>query len=260
MELGLRGKTVAVTGASQGIGKAIAQYFAAEGCDLFITARQGDLLTKLADELRTKHKVKVTAMPLDLSKSAEQTKFAQAASDADILVNNAGAIPGGRIDEVDETRWRAAWDLKVFGYINMTRHFYAKMKARRAGVIVNIVGTGGEAPKSNYICGAAGNAALIAFTRAMGGDSSLDGIRVVGINPGPIETERLTMLMKKSAHEKFGDENRWRDMVKPLPFGRAGTVDEIAAMAVFLASDKSSYTSGTVVTIDGGHVNRGGLM
>ncbi|MGE0733702.1 MAG: short-chain dehydrogenase/reductase [Alphaproteobacteria bacterium] len=260
MDLGLRGKCVAVTGASQGIGRAIARHFAAEGCDLFLAARSAELLATLADELRAKHHIKVHAMALDLSNSAAQTEFAQAAGDADILVNNAGAIPGGRIDEIDEARWRAAWDLKVFGYINMTRHFYARMKARRRGVIVNIVGTGGEAPKANYICGAAGNAALMAFTRALGGDSPVDGIRVVGINPGPIETERLVTLMKKSAQEKFGDAGRWRDMVKPLPFGRAGTVDEIAAMATFLASDKSGYTSGTIVTIDGGHVNRGGLM
>ena len=110
--------------------------------------------------------------------------WSRTAADIDILVNNAGDIPGGSIDKIDEATWRHAWELKVFGYINLTRAIYAQMKARGHGVIVNDIGAAGEKFDANYICGSAGNAALMAFTRALGGKSLADNIRVVGINPG----------------------------------------------------------------------------
>src|SRR5205823_12325024 len=125
---------------------------------------------------------------LDLSDSRNVDKLAAECADTDILVNNAGAIPGGTIAQIDEVRWRAAWALKVFGYINMTRRFYALMAARKSGVIINIIGAAGESVQSDYIAGSSGNASLMAFTRAMGGTAPRDGLRVVGINPGPVET------------------------------------------------------------------------
>jgi NAD(P)-dependent dehydrogenase (short-subunit alcohol dehydrogenase family) len=100
----------------------------------------------------------------------------------------------------------------------------------------------------------------MAFTRAMGGASPKDSIRVVGINPGPTATERLVGLMQKEARDRFGTPDRWKELMKPFPFGRAGTPEEIAAMTVLLASDLSAYTTGTVVTIDGGMANAGSLI
>ena len=87
---------------------------------------------------------------------------------------------------MDEARWREAWDLKVFGYINMTRRFYALMAERKRGVIINILGAAGENPDFDYVAGSSGNASLMAFTRAMGGTAPRDGLRVIGINPGPV--------------------------------------------------------------------------
>jgi 3-oxoacyl-[acyl-carrier protein] reductase len=147
MDFNLEGKTVAITGSSEGIGKAIALQLAALGCNLRLAARTAANLDKVKEEVRGSANVAVETYPLDLSKSENQQAFAKACvDDCDILVNNAGAIPGGRIDEIDEATWRAAWDLKVFGYINITREFYAAMKKRGAGVILNIIGTGGEKP------------------------------------------------------------------------------------------------------------------
>ena len=118
---------------------------------------------------------------------------------------------------------------------------------------------GGERLDAGYIAGAAGNASLIAFTKALGSTSLDAGVRVLGVNPGPVETERLEFLARKRAADKFGDANRWREFQKNMPLGRAATVDEVAPTVVFLASDLCSYTSGTMVNIDGGITNRGAL-
>jgi NAD(P)-dependent dehydrogenase (short-subunit alcohol dehydrogenase family) len=260
MELGLKGRSALVTGASKGIGRSIALQLADEGVNVAITARSAPELDRVRGEILARAKVNVQVFPLDLSDSRSVTRLAAECGNVDILVNNAGAIPRGRIDEVDEPRWRAAWDLKVFGYINMTRAFYALMKQRRSGVIINILGNGGERVDAGYVCGSAGNAALMAFTRAIGGASHKDGVRVVGINPGPVATERLVGLMQKEATDRFGSPDRWEELTKPFPFERAGTSEEIAAMTALLASDLSAYTTGTIVTIDGGMANGGSLI
>ena len=138
----------------------------------------------------------------------------------------------------------------------MTRRFYALMAARKAGVIINVIGTGGENVQSNYIAGSSGNASLMAFTRAMGGTAPRDGLRVVGINPGPVMTERLVTLMRTRAQTRFGDAERWPELMTGYAFARAAKPEEIAWMAAFLASDKSGYTTGSIITIDGGGGSR----
>jgi len=140
MDLHLRGKRVLITGASKGIGAAAAEAFAEEGCDLRLAARSGDQLKSLAERLRFTHQIDATVHVVDLRKPEDIAKLVKDASDIDILVNNAGDIPGGSIDKIDEPTWRHAWELKVFGYINLTRAIYAQMKARGHGVIVNDIG------------------------------------------------------------------------------------------------------------------------
>ena len=252
MDLNLRGKTAIVTGASKGIGAAIARELAGEGCNLHLAARSEADLGTLRDELRSRHNVSVEIHPLDLSKSEAVKALAAAGAEADILVNNAGAIPAGGIDKVDEETWRSAWDLKVFGYVNLTREMYANMKARGRGVIVNVIGVGGERPDFKYVAGSAGNAGLMAFTKALGSESANDGIRVVAVNPGYIVTERMVTILKKRAVDAGEDPERWPEKMKGFAFGRGGRPDEISGMVAFLASDRASYISGTVVTIDGG--------
>lgn len=255
MQLNLRDKTAIITGASKGIGRAIANTLAEEGCHLHLAARTEADLAAVRDAIRAKHQVSVTIHPMDLRDGENVKRLIAACPDADILVNNAGAIPGGAIDAVDEARWRAAWDLKVFGYINMCREMYAQMKARKRGVIVNVIGVGGERPTATYIAGGAGNAALMAFSRAMGAVSANDGIRVVAVNPGMIETERLRSLAQGMAG---GVESpAWQKMMAALPFGRAGKPEEVADLVAFLASERASYISGTVITIDAGAAARG---
>jgi NAD(P)-dependent dehydrogenase (short-subunit alcohol dehydrogenase family) len=252
MDLHLRGKRVLITGASKGIGAAAAEAFAEEGCDLLLAARSGDQLTALAERLRAAHQIGATACIVDLRKNEDIARLANEAADIDILVNNAGDIPGGSIDKIDEATWRHAWDLKVFGYINLTRAVYAQMKARGGGVIVNDIGAAGEKFDANYICGSAGNAALMAFTRALGGKSLADNIRVVGINPGPVGTDRHITLLKTRARQQFGDEGRYKEFQQGLPRGRPAHAREIGDLMAFLASERSGYTSGVIFTVDGG--------
>jgi hypothetical protein len=256
MELGLRGKTALVTGASKGIGRACAEALAEEGCDVVLVARTAADLETARQSIVARYNVAVPVFPLDLSDSRNVDRLAVECPDTEILVNNAGAIPGGNIDTVDEARWREAWDLKVFGYINMTRRFYRLMRERKRGVIVNILGAAGENPDFDYIAGSSGNASLMAFTRAMGGTAPRDGLRVVGINPGPVLTERLVTLTRQRAQTRFGDPERWPELMQGHAFGRAAKPEEIAWMAAFLASDKSGYTTGSIVTIDGGGSSR----
>lgn len=257
MDLKLQGKTAIVTGGSKGIGRAVARTLAAEGCNLHLASRtQADLET-VRDEIMAQHQVGVTVHPMDLGLPGQPEALAAAAEGAQILVNNAGAIPGGSLEKVDEATWREAWNLKVFGYVNLTRAVYANLKAQGGGVIVNVIGAAGERQDYNYVAGSTGNAGLMAFTRALGSESAQDNIRVVAVNPGMTETDRLVSLMRGSAENKGLDPDDWRSQLTGLPFGRPGTAEEVGDLVAFLASDRASYISGTVVTIDGGNSARG---
>jgi NAD(P)-dependent dehydrogenase (short-subunit alcohol dehydrogenase family) len=257
MDLNLRGRRVLITGASKGIGAAAAEAFAEEGCDLVLVARDAAALEALAGRLSRAHNIEAVALPADLRLSADIDRLFADAGEIDVLVNNAGDIPGGPLSRIDEAAWRHAWDLKVFGFINLTRLFYERMKAAGRGVIINDIGSAGERFDAGYIAGATGNAALMTFTRALGGRSLEDGIRVVGINPGPVETDRIVSLMKTQASSRFGDESRYPELMARYPLGRPAKPREIADVMLFLASDRSAYTTGVVFTVDGGISARG---
>ena len=250
MELQLSGKRALVTGASKGIGKAIALGLASEGCILTLVSRDEAALRRAAEEIVGEGGSAPRVIPADLSRQAEVERVASEAGALDILVNNAGAIPAGNLLDVDDAAWRAAWDLKVFGTIGLSRAFYPALKASR-GVIINIIGAAGERMNPDYIAGSSGNAALMAFTRSLAIGAAKDGIRVMGINPGPVATERNEVLLRARATKELGDAGRWREFQSTMPFGRAATVEEIAAAATFLASSRSGYTSGSILTING---------
>jgi NAD(P)-dependent dehydrogenase (short-subunit alcohol dehydrogenase family) len=252
MELHLRGKRALITGASKGIGAAAAEAFAEEGCNLRLAARSAADLEELAGRLRKTYGVQVDLHAVDLRDKDKVLQLGEAGADCDILVNNAGDIPGGPLDKVTEEAWRQGWELKVYGYINLSRHIYAKMKERGSGVIINDIGAAGERVDFNYIAGSAGNAALMAFTRALGSQSLADKVRVVGINPGPVATDRIVTLMKTQARNRLGDEGRYVELMARFPLGRAAAPREIADAMLFLASDRSAYTSGVIFTVDGG--------
>jgi len=257
MDLNLKGKSALITGGYKGIGRAVADVLAAEGCNLHLAARDAAALETAATELATKFGVKVEAHAADLSERANVEALAATCTGVDFLVNNAGAIPGGTIDAIDDDRWRESWDLKVFGYITMTRAFFRTMSERGAGVIVNIIGSAGQVPDARFICGSTANAALIMLTQSLGAVGIDHGVRVVGVNPGPISTDRMRTMMETKAEAEYGDRSRWRELLSHMPLGRGGTPEEVADVVAFLASERASYVSGTVIPIDGGFSNRG---
>jgi len=256
MDLELNGKTAIVTGASKGIGKAIAETLAEEGCTLHLVSRTEADLNAVRDDLNERFGAQATVHALDLSNEADVAKLVAAAGDCDILVNNAGAIPAGDLARLDNDTIRKAWDLKVFGFVGLIRDIYAKMCERGSGAIVNVIGMAGERPRAGYIAGSMGNAALMQLTRALGAESLDHGVRVVGINPGPIETERFISQAKINADMELGDESRWRETHQALPGGRAGRPEEMAWLAAYLASDRASWVTGTIIMADGGQHSR----
>jgi 3-oxoacyl-[acyl-carrier protein] reductase len=256
MDLNLAGRKVLVTGASKGIGLAVANSFAAEGCSVVLIARTEAALQAAREQIRQRHNVGVEIMALDIATAGSSEKIVAAFPDIDILVNNAGAIPGGNIEAVTEQIWRQAWELKVFGYVNLCRQYFSRMKARKSGVIANVVGLAATRMMFDYIAGTMGNAGIVAFTKALGSKSVDHNVRVFGVNPPMTATDRMITLSRTRAQEQFGDPERWRETLKGLPFDRPATPEEIADAVVFLSSPRASYVSGIVLDIDGGSASR----
>jgi NAD(P)-dependent dehydrogenase (short-subunit alcohol dehydrogenase family) len=237
MDLGLKGKSVLVTGGSKGIGLACAKAFAAEGCRVHLAARDKDRLAQAAKPLGA------TTHSVDLRDAAALRRLASECGDVDILVNNAGDIPGGTIESLDEAKWRHAWELKVFGFINLTRELYPHLKKRK-GVIVNVIGMAGEHGTFEYICGATANAGLANFTKALGRGYAQHGVRVVGVHPPSTRTDRIITLMKAQAKAKFGDENRYEELM-----GNVIEPEQVGDTVCFLASKRAGQLSGVVLNL-----------
>lgn len=254
MDLQLKDRRILVTGGSRGIGLTIALAFAREGARPILVARDQANLDRALVRFQEGGLSQPQTVLMDLSVSGASEALAQQVGDIDILVNNAGAIPGGNLWDVNETRWRQAWELKVLGYINMTRVFLAAMQARGSGVICNIIGLAGAMPRADYICGSTGNAALMAFTHAIGGDSLKKGVRVFGINPAPTRSDRMQGMLEQQAAKLLGDAQRWQELTGRYPLGRLAEPSEIAELAVFCSSPLCSYLSGSVINVEGGQM------
>jgi NAD(P)-dependent dehydrogenase (short-subunit alcohol dehydrogenase family) len=249
MDLGLKGRRVLITGGSKGIGLACAQRFAAEGCSLALVSRDQGRLDAARAAIRAQHPVEVTLHAADLRDGAAVKRVAAAAGAVDILVNNAGDIPGGSVLDIDEAQWRHAWDLKVFGYVNMTREVLGGMKARGRGVIVNVIGMAGEKPSYEYICGAVANALLAAFTKGLGGKTPEFGVRVVAVHPPATRTDRIMTLVRNVAKQKYGDESKADEVLASGSFGRVIEPEQVADTVAFLASDRAGQLSGVVLNL-----------
>lgn len=257
MELGLRGKVAIVTGASKGIGQAIAAELAAEGVHVALAARSADALTAVADTIRQRSDAQVLPVSVDLSTLEGVRTLVQQTlthfKTVDILVNNAGAIRPGSLLTKPDADWQEDWSLKVFGYIRLAREVFPVMQRQGGGRIINIIGSAGRQPNAGYLAGGGANAALMNITKALADEGAPHRILVNGINPGPIRTERWDTMMTRMAAERGQTpaevEAAW---MHDNPLQRPGEPDEVAGLAVFLASARASYINGVLVQVDGG--------
>lgn len=253
MQLGLEGKVAIVTGGSKGIGQATALGLIAEGAAVLVCARGKEALEETARLAGKKYEGRIVGMQADLTKGedikAVVARCLEAFGRVDILINNAGSARPGDFLKLPDEAWFEDWTLKFFGYMRMAREVFPHMQQQKNGVIINIIGTGALKPMGSYMIGGAANAALNHFTKALADEGAKYGVRVVGINPGPILTERLQRFLSTFSPEGSSAEEAMKRMT---PLGRVGKPEEVADLVLFLASERAAFIHGANITIDGG--------
>jgi NAD(P)-dependent dehydrogenase (short-subunit alcohol dehydrogenase family) len=257
MELGLQNKVAIVTGASKGLGRAIAEELSAEGVHLALSARSRDTLDVLADGLAKSHNIRVLAVAGDLSTLPGVVRLAEKTLEEfgrlDILVNVAGAIRPGSLLSKPDADWLEDLNLKLFGYIRMMRAVFPIMQAGGGGRIVNIIGRAGREADPGYLAGSAANAALMSITKAVAVEGGPHGILVNGINPGPARTERYATINAHLAAEwQIPTAEVEVRRMQSNPLGRPCEPSEVAALAAFLVSERAAYLNGVIIEMDGG--------
>ncbi|NEO40839.1 MAG: SDR family oxidoreductase [Moorea sp. SIOASIH] len=258
MDLGLTGKIALVTGASAGIGYAIADRLAGEGCKLIICGRNRDRL-KQAEQVFQTAGIEMLSICADVQQPNDSQKLVDSAlskfGKIDILVNNsAGAnFAKNEVEEMSDQDWRTVFEGKLLGYIRMTNLVLPTMKTQKWGRIINIVGTSGKEPSGTLIKSGVANAGLVNFTKAVANQVARYNILVNCVNPGIIDTPRhqdylelFSKIGNKTADEiKAGMDNK-------IPLGRRGEAMEVGTLVAFLASECASYITGISIAVDGG--------
>lgn len=257
MDLRLRGKVAMVSGASKGIGKAVALGLAEEGVHLALNARGPEALEKLAGEIRRQHDVETLAVAGDMTQAEDIKRFVARTVErfarVDVLVNNAGSSQGGVFWDVPERVWLDSWGLKLFGYVRLMQAVIPHMIRQGGGRIVNIVGNSGKQPIPTMLPGGSANAALLTITKGVADSVAKHNIVVNAVNPGPIRTERWDGLMERLGKELGMSAAEYeKTFVKDIPAGRVGRPEEIADLVLFLVSERASYLTGISITADGG--------
>jgi len=255
MDLNLAGRTVLVTGGSKGIGFACAAAFAAEGARVAISSRSLDTLAAASKALKEKgHEVVTVAADLVDPKSAPElvAQVERRLGPVEVLVNCAGAAKRYAPADLDMQAWHSAMDSKYFTYVHAMQAVLPGMVGRKRGAIVNIVGQGGKVANPSHLPGGSANAALMLVSVGLASAYGRQGIRVNAINPGVTLSERAKAGHAAEAKTLGITEEQARQQGEQrIPLGRYAKPEEIAAVAVFLASDRASYVTGTVISMDG---------
>ena len=256
MDLQLSGKVALVTGASKGIGRAVAEQLAAEGADVVITARTEQALEDTAREISAMTEHEVIGMAGDMSKSddvehcvnATLKKFGR----IDILVTCAGSSPGGLLEELTEDQWMSSLNLKFMGYVRSVRAVIPHMRERGEGAIVLVVGNDGLKPSYWEMTAGVANAADINFASSVAEQYGRYGVRINTVNPGPVNTDRWDGLEKAFARDKKVDQHRAHELaVSSIPLGRICEPQEVASLVTFLVSPRAHFINGAHIPIDG---------
>jgi 3-oxoacyl-[acyl-carrier protein] reductase len=252
MDLMLSHQVAIVTGASRGIGRAIAETLASEGMKVVLVARSQTELETVAASLPDESLVQ--AVDLRKPESAEQVvaETIRRFGRIDLLVNNAGATRRGDFLALTDEEWKDGFDLKFFGAVRLSRAAWPHLQAGE-GRIINIIGVGGRSGSAEFTIGGTVNAALMNLTKALADRGVRDGVRVNAVNPGSIATERLQIRIRNYARDKnITVEEASRQLPQEMKIARFGDPDEIARAVAFLASPQASYIQGTILDVDGG--------
>ncbi|WP_316976240.1 SDR family oxidoreductase [Shumkonia mesophila] len=253
MDVRLDGHVALVTGASLGIGRAIATQFAASGAAVALVARRTDVLETTRAAIAAETGGQVFAVPADVADAADCARAFAAASAAlgpvDILVNNAGTSRRKAFEEITDALWQADLDLKLFGAIRLIRLAIPAMRAQRWGRILNILNIGAKAPAAGAAPTAVSRAAGLALTKVLAGELAPDNILVNALLVGRIQSDQWR---QRAAAEGKDLAAFYAEMGKPIPLKRVGRAEEFAALACFLASDAGGYVTGTAINVDGG--------
>jgi 3-oxoacyl-[acyl-carrier protein] reductase len=258
VDLLIKGKRALVTGASLGIGRAVAEELAREGCDVAMVARTETTLREAADEIAHASDRRVVAVPADASEpqaivGAVERAVQELGGPIDILVNNAGSTPEDGIERIDFAKWQYSIALKQFGYARFAQLVLPGMRAQKWGRIVNVIGRSGHQPRPVYLAGGSVNAGLLNFTKALAEECARDNVLVTGVNPGPIDTPRWRSLRAAATRTRNVTAEQFdRNAIASVPLGRLGTSEETAAVVLFLCSGRASFVTGEIVNVDGG--------
>jgi len=252
MDLQLSGKVAIVTGASRGIGRAIAQTLAEEGMSLALVSRSKNQLDELAASFPSGGLVQAIDLQDPAAPGAVVAATLARFGKLDLLVNNAGATKRGDFFVLSDQDWTDGFALKFFGAMRCSRAAWPHLKAS-GGAIVNIVGIGGRTGTAEFTIGGSVNAALLNLTKSLADRGVQDGVRVNAINPGGIATERLQLRIRAFASERGVDlAKAEHEMARGLGVARFGQPLEIARVVAFLASPVAAYCHGAIVDVDGG--------
>ncbi len=257
MELGLTGKVVVVTGASRGIGFACAAAFLQEGARVAIVSRDAGRLQHAAARLHSAGDYPPAAIVADLTRPEEAKRMAEEVYETlgptEILVNSAGAAKRYLPEELDASAWHAAMEAKYFTYIHAMDALLPAIVKRGGGAVVNVIGMGGKVAGPMHLPGGAANSALMLATVGLASVYGPKRVRINALNPGAVRGERLSEALSLEARARGVPEEELLRMGEArVPLGRYATDDDVAQVALFLASDRAAYVTGAIIPMDGG--------